>query len=264
MTEMPNQATLDQRRFPPMVMSDLSVHRPDMRVIEKNHVVAFDSRDIRSRPFNLMRTKFTKQLELLKMNFVGITSPAPTAGKSLMSLNLAAALARLNDFTVFLVDMDLRRGSIGQNLGIEFEHGVTSFLEGKVDRLEDIAMRIEGLPLVVLPTHVTSEDSTTFLSGERYDTLIGRLRAQSSKAIVIVDLPPVFANDDAMILMESLDGYMMVVDSGRSTKREVQQAMELLRPAVPVGAVLNRYRGGVIDAYGYGGTSRAYSRYYNR
>lgn len=259
---MPKPSVLHDRSYPPLDLSVLPVFEPSPAVLDQNKVVAFDSRDIRSRPFNLMRTKFTKQIELLKMQLVGVTSPAPTAGKSLMSLNLAAAIARLNDYTVFLVDLDLRRGSIAQTLGLEFEHGLTTYLEGGVERLEDVAVKVADLPLVILPTHTTDNDSTTYLSGDRYRALMGRLRALAENAIVIVDLPPVFANDDAMILMESLDGYMLVVDAGGTTKRQVQDAMELLKPASPVGTVLNRYKGGIIDSYGYGINAKAYSRYY--
>ena len=247
----------------PIDLDRLPEVRPDLDVLEDQRIVAFDSRDIRSRPFNIMRTKFTKQLELQKMRMVGVTSPAPTAGKSCISVNLAAALARLNDRTVILVDFDIRRGSVAQNLGLTFEHGVTDYLTGAVGSVEDIAIKISDVPLVILPTAVIHDDSSTYLSGDRYDRIMAWLRAQSEHAIVIADLPPVFANDDAMLLMESLDGYLLIVDGSKTTARQVRDAQELLKPASAIGSVLNRYKGGVLDSYGYGKAS-AYNRYYNR
>lgn len=235
---------------------------PDPAVLDANHVVAFNSRDLRSRPFNLMRTRFMKQLELQKMRLVGITSPAPTAGKSLLSINLAAAIARLKDVPVILADLDLRRGSVAETLGMPFEHGITDYLAGEIPRIEDALVGIDAVPLAILPSRVTTGDSSVLLSGEAYTRLTAWLRAQAQHAIVIVDLPPVFANDDAMILMESLDGYLMVVESGKTTARQVRDAMDLLRPAMPLGTVLNRYKGGMLDSYGYG-SNKAYSRYYD-
>ncbi|WP_228241736.1 CpsD/CapB family tyrosine-protein kinase [Porphyrobacter sp. GA68] len=235
---------------------------PDPDVLEANHIVAFDSRDLRSRPFNLMRTRFMKQLELQKMRMVGITSPAPTAGKSLLSINLAAAIARLKDVPVILADLDLRRGSVAETLGMTVNSGVTRYLEGTSGSIEESLVSVEGLPLVVLPAKPTTGDSSVLLSGDHYANLMRWLRAQAETAIVIVDLPPVFANDDAMILMESLDGYVMVVESGKTTARQVRDAIDLLKPAVPLGTVLNRYKGGVLDSYGYG-SGGAYSRYYD-
>lgn len=237
---------------------------PDPAVLDANRVVAFDSRDIRSRPFNLMRTRFTKQLELQKMRLVGITSPAPTTGKSLLSTNLAAAIARLKDSSVILADLDLRRGSIAETLGLPVERGITEYLDGKVEHIDDLLIGIEGLPLAVLPTKVVSGDSTVLLSGDRYSKLMAWLRARAQDTVVIVDLPPVFANDDTMILMESLDGYLMVVESGKTTAKQVKAAVDLLKPAVPLGSVLNRYQGGMLDSYGYSSGGAAYSRYYDR
>lgn len=243
--------------------SALPQFTPDAALLEENHVVAFDNRDMRSRPFNLMRTRFTKQLELQKMRLVGVTSPAPTTGKSLLSINLAAAIARLQDMQVVLVDLDLRRGSIAETLGLSFEHGLTDYLEGGTPpRIEDLLVAIAGVPLAILPSRPTKDDSTVLLSGQRYSDLMAWLRHQAQDAIVIVDLPPVFANDDAMILMESLDGYLMVVESGKTTARQVRDAVELLKPATPLGSVLNRYKGGMLDSYGYG--SKAYGRYYDK
>lgn len=241
----------------------LPVFTPDPAVLDANRVVAFDSRDLRSRPFNLMRTRFTKQLELQKMRMVGITSPAPTTGKSLLSVNLAAAIARLKDTAVVLADLDLRRGSVGETLGLPVERGIAGYLEGRVAQVEDCAVSIAGVPLAVLPTELATGDSSVLLSGDRYEALIEWLRAQARHAIVIVDLPPVFANDDAMILMEALDGYLMVVDSGKTTAKQVRSAVELLKPAAALGSVLNRYKGGVLDSYGYG-SGASYSRYYDR
>ena len=242
----------------------LAQFTPDAAVLEENHVVAFDSRDMRSRPFNLMRTRFTKQLELQKMRLVGITSPAPTTGKSLLSVNLAAAIARLKDMPVVLADLDLRRGSVAETLGLTFERGVTDYLDGRVPRIEDMLVAVEGLPLAILPSRSTSEDSTVLLSGERYANLMGWLRSQAQSAIVLVDLPPVFANDDAMILMDSLDGYLMVVDSGKTTAKQVRDAVDLLKPAPALGSVLNRYKGGMLDSYGYSSGAGAYGRYYEK
>lgn len=237
---------------------------PNPAVLEENHVVAFDSRDMRSRPFNLMRTRFTKQLELQKMRLVGITSPAPTTGKSLLSVNLAAAIARLKDMPVILADLDLRRGSVAETLGLTFARGITDYLDGEVERIEDMLVAVDGLPLAILASRSTSEDSTVLLSGQRYANLMQWLRAQAQNAIVIVDLPPVFANDDAMILMESLDGYLMVVDSGKTTAKQVRDAVDLLKPAPALGSVLNRYKGGMLDSYGYSSGASAYGRYYEK
>ena len=245
----------------PFDMTTLREFRPKAEVLERSKIVAFDSRDLRSRPFNLMRTKFTKQLDAHNLRMVGITSPAPMAGKSCLSMNLAAALARLDDKQVVLVDLDLRRGSIADEVGLEFEAGVSDYLAGAVSDLSKIAVRIADYPLAILPTAAVSEDSSSMLAGKRYDRLIEDLREIARDAIVLIDLPPVFANDDAMLTASALDAYLMIVDAGKTTQRQLKDSIEMMRPTPCAGTVLNRYKGGSIDSYGYG--SKAYSRYYD-
>lgn len=249
-------------RNTPIDFSALPVFNPDASVLEASKIVSLDSRDIRSRPFNLMRTKFTKQLDAHNVRMIGITSPAPTAGKSCLSLNLAGAIARLNDVPVLLVDFDLRRGSVATNLGLEVEHGLEAFLDGKAGNIRDIAVRINELPLAILPTKAIEGDSSSLLAGKHYDNLIEQLKQQARDTIILVDLPPVFANDDAMLTMESLDAYLMIVHSGKTTERQLRDSMEMLRPAPCIGTVLNRYRGGAADSYGYSNSSM-YNRYYD-
>ena len=73
-------------------------------------------------------------------------------------------------------------------------------------------------------------------------------------------MPPAFANDDAMLSIGHLDGYILVVDSTETSKAHVQEAMSMLAPGRCLGTVLNRYAGRMFDKYGYG--SYAYAKYY--
>lgn len=95
---------------------------------------------------------------------------------------------------------------------------------------------------------------------ERLDDLVARARALGDDAIVIFDLPPVFANDDAILVAEKLDGVLLVIEQGVTTKKQLQGAMQLIHPTPLLGTVFNRFTGGNGDPYGYGGK---YDSYYN-
>ena len=207
--------------------------------LDRQLVVGFESRDGRSRPFNLLRTQLAKIMERDGLRAIGITSATPGAGKTFTSVNLAAALSRSENKPVLLCDLDLRRGSMITMLGAEFDHGLDDYLEGNVDDAGTLALRVNDSNLVVIPTRASGSGSSELLAGER--PLSGR-RA----------LPPLFANDDAMLCMEHLDGYPLVVDHGQSTAKQVEETIALLQPAPCVGTVLNRYQGGFADPYGYG------------
>ncbi len=230
----------------------LTQFTPDREVLEQNAIVGFASRDLRARPFALLRSQIQRRLTRHHARLIGVTSATPAAGKSFVALNLASALARVNDAPVYLIDLDLRRGTVAAGLGFDCDHGISDVLAGTQAGLSGVGRRIEGTNLAVYPTRLLEEGSSELLSGERFASLVAGLRALPPETIMVCDLPPVFAGDDAMITIEKLDGYVLVVDSGQTTTRQVTQAIQLLEPMPCLGTILNRYRGGFGDAYGYG------------
>jgi Mrp family chromosome partitioning ATPase len=238
----------------------LQVVQPNRGAVEANKIVGFDSRDKRSRPFNLMRTQLAKQLAETKIRLIGVTSATPAAGKSFLSANLAASLSRVLKAPTFLVDLDLRRGCVAEELGVEFQAGISDYLLGKRQNLEEIGLRVDGTRFAVFPTRAVSIDSAQAIAGGRFGSLVEAMRDHTGGAVIIFDLPPVFANDDAVLSTRLLDGYIMVVDSGKTTRRQLTDAMDMLNPIPCLGTVLNRYAGGVLDSYGYGSTN--YDTYY--
>lgn len=254
--------------LPPIVLPDLAsleVFTPEPEILDRHAIVGFDSRDARARPFNLLRTQVAKRIANNGAEVVGITSATPNAGKSFVSLNLAAALSRVAEQSVYLVDLDLRRGSLAAELGFEVEHGIADFLDGSFDDLGAIGRRVEGSNLAIFPTAAISGNSAELLAGPRFSRMIEAFRGIQGQAIVLCDMPPAFANDDTMIAIQKLDGYLTVIDSGRTTRRQVQDTLQFLQPAPCLGAIMNRYNGGLMESYGYGYGygSKAYDAYYS-
>ncbi len=224
----------------------------DTRHLEDHHVVGFDGRDVRSRPFNLLRSQLVKRLDEREWKMIGVTSATPAAGKSFLALNLAAALSRLPGRPIYLFDFDLRRGSVADALGVAHSEGLDDYLVGKVDALDGIGFQVEDQDLALFPCAPGQLNSAEMLAGPRFDALIAGMRALPDNAIVICDLPPAFANDDTIMVTQQLDAYLMVVEQGVTTKKQVQNTMAILSPTPCIGTALNRYSGGMADSYGYG------------
>jgi Mrp family chromosome partitioning ATPase len=95
--------------------------------------------------------------------------------------------------------------------------------------------------------------------------LIDAMRDLPNNAICICDLPPVFANDDASAVSALLDAYLMVIEEGKTSKRQVRDSMNLLAPSTCAGTILNRHKTGLLDdSYGYGRKqSSIYASYYS-
>ncbi len=220
--------------------------------LDRRRIVGFESRDSRSRPYNLLRAQLMKEMLPKNWRMIGVTSATPAAGKTFNALNLSAALASNSKAPVVLCDFDLRRGSIASALGIEVEQGIGSYLKGQTADPADIGFRINASQLVVFPTRASSQGSSELISGDAFAAFAKRLRVLPDDVIVICDLPPVFANDDAMICMQYLDAYLLIVDHGKTTAGQIEECINLLHPAPCIGTILNRYQGGFGDPYGYG------------
>ncbi|QTD56251.1 CpsD/CapB family tyrosine-protein kinase [Parasphingorhabdus cellanae] len=243
--------------------AQLEAFIPDEATLEANHIVGFDGNDIRSRPFNLLRSQVIKTLDSNGWNLFGTTSATPAAGKSFLSMNLAAALSRLSEKTIYLFDFDLRRGSLAEALGVEGKNGLGEYLAGKTDDLHSVGRRIGDSNLVVFPCYRVKTNSAELLASKRFDALMEAVKSLPNDVIVICDLPPAFANDDTIMIAQHLDAYMLIIEQGITTKKQMNNTVALLKPTPCLGTVLNRYVGGLIDPYGYGYGGSEYSKYYS-
>lgn len=240
----------------------LPIGQIDPATVRRYKIVGFETRKIAERPFSLLRTRVAKQCTEKGWSVIGVTSAEPAAGKSFVALNLAAALARVGSVPVYLLDLDLTRATIARAFGVNQEFGISDYLAGRQDDFAALGWRVDGLNLGVFPTRPTNANTAELLAGPRFAQLMGAIRARSEPAIVICDLPPAFANDDVMIATQQLDAYLMVVECGKTTKRQLAETCSMLEPTPRLGMVLNRYEGGFSDPYGYNNYSKAYAKYY--
>jgi len=249
---------------------DLSYRAPDAQALEPRNWAAqalygFNSRDKRSRSFNLLRSQVLKLMRANGWRVLGITSPTPQVGKSFMASNLAASLSRIPELNTNLFDLDLRRGSVAKVFELQEGRGIEAYLAGEVETPAAGARDVANTGLTVYPAWPSEHSSAELLAGPRLKAMVDAMRALPGEAISICDLPPAFANDDAAIILREIDAYLLVVEEGRTTAKQVRDTIELLRPAPCVGTVLNRYHGGLgSDDYGYGyGSQRGYDAYYS-
>jgi protein-tyrosine kinase len=223
----------------------------DSGMAKDRGIFGFDSMDARSRSFNLIRARLLDLKATNGWRMFGVVSATPNVGKSFISANVAAALSRDPRFITYAVDFDLRRGSLSNFFDLAPRPGVRDYLEGSPGVDAPVAYRPESERLLIMPTAAGRIHSAELLAGERAQVLLRSMRISDEKNLFIVDLPPVFANDDAATVMARLDAYIVVAEEGTTKQREVQDAVNHLGQARLAGVVLNKYRGGVVSE-GYG------------
>lgn len=230
--------------------------------LEAQNVLGFRNADGRARPFKLLRSQLLRRCHEDNLKLIGITGASPGVGKSFVAANLAAALSRIGDLDVFLIDLDLHRPALAQRFGIEDGLGIHDFLSGEVEDLASVARRINQERLIVVPGFKRPVATGELLTNANGDRLFAGLRALPPSAIVLVDMPPIFADDDAVIIGQRIDAYVQVLEDGRTTRKQAEETVRILQPTPMIGSVLNRYRNQLFsDDYGYG-ISYGYGGYY--
>jgi len=223
----------------------------DAETARSRGIFGFDSMDARSRSFNLIRARLLELNQKRGWRMIGVVSATPNVGKSFISANVSAALSRDPRFRTYVVDLDLRRGSLSDFFGLAPERGLRDYLQTTPGVDSPSFYHLEGERLLILPTLAGRTASAELLAGERAQTLLRSMRVSDEKNLFVVDLPPVFANDDASTAMGRLDAYIVVAEEGKTKQREISDAVSLLGESRLAGVILNKYRGGVVSE-GYG------------
>jgi protein-tyrosine kinase len=222
-----------------IVYSTTKVVKLDKKHLEDKRIVAQNSNDPTGWIFDTLRTQVLQKMEENGWRTIAIVSPTPTAGKSVVSINLAISIAKLPHKTAILVDLDLRRPSVARYLGLKQEKSINDYLAGNA-KLPEVIVN-PGIPrLTILPTNKPVKHSAETLSSNIIQNLVIELRERYDSRIVIFDLPPVLNADDAMTFLPQVDCVLFVVGNGLHTEPELTQSMRLLAKSNILGMVVNR------------------------
>jgi capsular exopolysaccharide synthesis family protein len=169
-----------------------------------------------------------------------VTSAGPGEGKSTSVANLAITMAQMGTRTL-LVDADLRRPVLHSIFEQKKDIGLTNVLLGNVS-LEE-AVHDLGVPnLSLLCCGTLPPNPSELLGSEAMRKLIVQLKDVYD--VILFDSPPVVAVTDAAVLSTQIDGTILIISSGETTRNAVNRAKSLLNnvQALILGAVLNNVK----------------------
>lgn len=224
--------------------------RLDRRHLERNRIVSFDMDDPAHIPFNMLRTRVRSTLAENNWRSVGITSPTPGCGKTMVAINLALSLARGGDVKTVLIDLDLKRPAVARTLGIERKATIGQFLLEK-GSAEDCFVEIaQGLVVGLNGGHLPG--SSELLQGPRMNQLLGFIHSALSPDVVVFDLPPLGGSDDVLAFLPRLDTTLLVAAAGQTTVAQIDECEQQLAEAGKfLGIVLNKSEQKSKDNYYY-------------
>lgn len=215
-----------------------------------------DNRSTAAEAYRVVRTSMLLSTAGSPPKTVLVTSGQPGEGKTTTVVNTAISLAQLGA-SVLIIDCDLRKPATHKIFGIDHTKGLSTYLSRDVE-VDGLIHKLQIPNLSLLPCGPIPPNPAELISSERMKNLLRMLAERYDH--VLIDSPPLINVTDPVILSSLVDGVILVVHGGKSTRGVAQRARQELASvgAKVFGVVLNNVdmrRGGYDDYY--------YHRYYS-
>ena len=239
-TGSPPPATAAQPRTGTVVYDQTREITLDDNVLRENRILTGLEPGPFTDAYNLLRTQVLQRFKENSWNVLAVTSPGSGAGKTLTAINLAISIAREVDYTVLLVDANLRHPWMLEHLGLEHRKGLSDYLidDTPISELLIKPGRVEHL--VILPGGRPLVNSAEALNSPKMAQLVKDMKSRYHSRIIIFDLPPVLTSADALAFSPYVDAALLVIEDGVTQKHELEHAIELLSTTNIIGTVLNK------------------------
>jgi capsular exopolysaccharide synthesis family protein len=169
-----------------------------------------------------------------------VTSSLPGEGKTTTAVNTAVSLAQTGA-AVVIIDADMRRPRLQAIFNMRGQLGLSSILSSDVTEDEILAMvgRDQSTGLNVLTAGPIPPNPAELLGSDQMRKLVHTLQGRFSH--VVVDSPPVSSFTDGVLISTMVDGVLLVVHGGKSSRHVVRRSRQLLQDvgAKIFGVVLN-------------------------
>lgn len=187
-----------------------------------------------------------------------VTSARPGEGKSFTAINLAGAIAHNVMRPTVLVDIDFKKRSISNQLGLSERAGLLDVASTSGQKIEDLIVPTAIEHLSVLPVGRDSGEfgeTGSFSGGDGANRrpvsqVIERLARRFPDHIFILDLPPCLSTSDPSTLAPVVNEIIMVVEAERTQRNEVEAALDLVKLCPKITLLLNKIRTTTSNTFG--------------
>lgn len=221
------------------------------RTLEGSHQLMLENRLVSAMDHgeytDAMKMLSTQVLQRMQENHwgsVAVTSPRHGEGKTTIAINLGISIAREIEYTVLVVDANMRNPRIHEYFGITPEFGLGDYLTSDID-LSDILVKPKGIGhFVILPGGKPLMSSTEMLGSPKMCSLAEELTNRYSKRIIIYDLPPILTTADTLAFLPCVDAALVVVEDDETKEDDLKSSVDMLSVTNVIGTVLNKSRYG--------------------
>ncbi len=218
-----------------------------------------DSRSSLAEAYRQLRTSILLSTAGHAPKSLLITSSLPSEGKTTTAINTAISLAQTGA-KVLIIDADMRRPRLHSIFNISNAEGLSTLLSSQLEdkNIDDAVEYDEEARLHLLSSGPVPPNPAELIGSEQMANLLKKL--QNKFTHVVVDSPPIASFTDGVLIASMVDGVILVVNSGKSSRQVVRRSRQLLMDigAKIFGVVLNNVNLRSSDNYYY------YQSYYHR
>lgn len=189
-----------------------------------------------------------------------VTSSLPGEGKTTTAINTAYSLAQTGA-KVLIIDADMRRPRLHSVFHLSNKNGLSTILSNEMTAAEMLILIQHDVKsgLYLLTCGPVPPNPAELLGSEQMRRFLAAV--ESTFTHIIIDSPPVASFTDGVLLGSMVDGVLLVVHGGKSSKEIAQRGRQVLLDvgAKIIGVVLNMATLRSHDYYYY---QSNYAQYY--
>lgn len=167
-----------------------------------------------------------------------VTSAAPQEGKTMVAVNLSRAISQEIHGKAILIDGDLRKPSIHLEKS-QNAKGLSNYLSDGTP-LSEILVNSEIENLQIITAGASTRKSSELIGSKRMTELLKSLREFNDSTYIVIDSPPIMAASETTLLSKMVDGIILVVRAGHTSRESVQRAIKSIDHQKIIGVVFNR------------------------
>ena len=222
-------------------------------------LIRADSRSSLAEAYRQLRTSVLLSTAGHAPKTLLVTSSVPSEGKTTTAVNTAISLSQTGA-KVLVIDADMRRPRLHNIFEIENRHGLSTILSSESTEEEILSMitRHEEGNLYLLTSGPVPPNPAELIGSDQMRRLIGTL--EDNFTHIVIDSPPIASFTDGVLISAMVDGVILVVHAGKSSRGIVRRSRQLLQEvgAKIFGVVLNNANLRSQDGYYY------YQSYYHQ